>query len=59
MTNCSAEEEHRKAEFFDSIMVVNEIPLDKVRWDDPVALANGIAAAKLAEKIDGPSAETG
>ena len=54
-----AEEEHRKAEFFDSIMVVNEIPLDKVRWDDPVALANGIAAAKLAEKIDGPSAETG
>lgn len=40
-------------------MAVNEIPLDKVRWDDPVALANGIAAAKLAEKIDGPSAETG
>lgn len=54
-----AEEEHRKAELFDSIMAVNEIPLDKVRWDDPVALANGIAAAKLAEKIDGPSAETG
>lgn len=53
-----AEEEHRKAELFDSIMAVNEIPLDKVRWDDPVALANGIAAAKLAEKIDGPSAET-
>ena len=54
-----AEEEHRKAGLFDSIMAVNEIPLDKVRWDDPVALANGIAAAKLAEKIDGPSAETG
>lgn len=53
-----AEEEHRKAELFDSIMAINEIPLDKVRWDDPVALANGIAAAKLAEKIDGPSAET-
>lgn len=54
-----AEEEHRKAGLFDSIMAVNEIPLDKVCWDDPVALANGIAAAKLAEKIDGPSAETG
>ena len=54
-----AEEEHRKAELFDSIMGANDISLDKVRWDDPVALMNGIAAAKLAEKIDGPSAVMG
>lgn len=54
-----AEEEHRKAELFDSIMEANDIPLDKVRWDDPMTLMNGIAAAKLAEKIDGPSAEMG
>lgn len=54
-----AEEEHRKAELFDSIMGANDIPLDKVRWDDPVALMNGIAAAELAEKIDGPSAVMG
>lgn len=44
---------------FAAVNVLSSTNVEELGWDDPVALANGIAAAKLAEKIDGPSAETG
>lgn len=53
-----AAEEHRKAETFDSLMEVNETPMDEVRGAGiALMLMQGIVFAEIAKKIDGPSEE--
>lgn len=53
-----ADEERRKADAFDSLMEVNDTPTEEVRRAGlATVLMQGIVAAEIAKKIDGPSEE--